>query len=90
MAALFFVGGYGLYQLDGSFQRVEGLETHTIPNLKLISISLDDVADMRLSVYRFVVDGIDVASRKAIKDLIEAIAERDKPHMDALLAATKI
>jgi len=82
LVALFFVGGYGLYQLNGSFQRVEGLETHTIPNLKLISMSLDDVADMRLSVYRFVVDGIDVASRKSIKDLIEDADKRYDKHLD--------
>ena len=82
LLALAFVGGYGLSQLHGSYQRIEGLETHTIPGLKSISMTLDDVADMRLNVYRYVVDGIDEASRSAIE---KEIGEADK-HFDSHVA----
>ncbi|WP_438391568.1 methyl-accepting chemotaxis protein [Caballeronia sp. DA-9] len=75
LLALAFVGGYGLSQLHGSYQRIEGLETHTIPGLKSISMTLDDVADMRLNVYRYVVDGIDDVSRSEIQG---EIADADK------------
>ncbi|HEY3599091.1 MAG TPA: methyl-accepting chemotaxis protein [Paraburkholderia sp.] len=70
LLALVFVGGYGLAQLYGSYQRIESLETHTIPGLKSISTALSDVADIRLNVYRYVVDGIDDTSRAAIEKLI--------------------
>src|ERR1700761_4995660 len=73
--ALVFVGGYGLVQLYASHQRVDGLETRTIPGLKSISMALDDVADMRLNAYRYVVDGVDDASRAAI---VALIADADK------------
>ncbi|QYD68881.1 MCP four helix bundle domain-containing protein [Paraburkholderia edwinii] len=73
--ALVFVGGYGLAQLYASNQRLDGLETHTIPGLKSISMALGDVADMRLNAYRYVVDGIDDASRAAI---VALIADADK------------
>ncbi|MDQ7980140.1 methyl-accepting chemotaxis protein [Paraburkholderia sp. SARCC-3016] len=73
--ALVFVGGYGLAQLYASNQRIDGLETRTIPGLKSISMALDDVADMRLNAYRYVVDGIDDSSRAAI---VALIADADK------------
>jgi methyl-accepting chemotaxis protein len=73
--ALVFVGGYGLAQLYSSNQRIDGLETRTIPGLKSISMALDDVADMRLNAYRYVVDGIDDASRA---DIAALIADADK------------
>jgi methyl-accepting chemotaxis protein len=75
LLALSFVGGYGLTQLHQSYFRIEGIESHTIPGLKSISMALDDVADMRLNVYRYVVDGIDDASRTSMEKLI-AIADR--------------
>jgi methyl-accepting chemotaxis protein len=81
LLALAFVGGYGLFQLNGSFQRIEGLETHTIPGLKSISMTLDDVADMRLNVYRYVVDGIDDASRSAIEKEIGDADKRFDTHV---------
>ncbi|HVE09580.1 MAG TPA: methyl-accepting chemotaxis protein [Paraburkholderia sp.] len=79
--ALVFVGGYGLAQLYGSNRRIDSLETHTIPGLKAISMALDDVADMRLNVYRYVVDGLDDASRADIAGLIAAADRRFDQHV---------
>ncbi|CAB3770929.1 methyl-accepting chemotaxis protein [Paraburkholderia solisilvae] len=75
LIALVFVGGYGLVQLYASNQRVDGLESRTIPGLKSISMALDDVADMRLNAYRYVVDGIDDASRA---DIVALVADADR------------
>jgi methyl-accepting chemotaxis protein len=75
LLALVFVGGYGLFQLHRSYQRMEGLETRTLPGLKTISQALDDVGAMRLTVYRYVVDGIDRASQAAME---QEIAGDDK------------
>ncbi|MET0330635.1 MAG: methyl-accepting chemotaxis protein [Dyella sp.] len=75
LLALVFVGGYGLFQLHRSYQRMEGLETHTLPGLKTISLALDDVGAMRLTVYRYVVDGIDRSSQVAME---QEIAGDDK------------
>ncbi|CAM2146662.1 methyl-accepting chemotaxis protein [Pararobbsia alpina] len=63
--ALICVSGYGLFQLHASYQRIEGLETRTIPALKSVSFAADQVAAMRFAVYRYVVDGVDDASRSA-------------------------
>lgn len=67
LLALVFVGGYGLLQLHHSYDRLAGLETRTIPNLKTISMALDDIGAMRLAVYRYVVDGIDQESQHGIQ-----------------------
>lgn len=75
LLALVFVGGYGLTQLHHSYQRVVGLETRTIPGLKTISMALDDVGTMRLTVYRYVVDGIDKASQDGMR---KQLADADK------------
>jgi methyl-accepting chemotaxis protein len=75
LIALVFVGGYGLVQLYASNQRIDGLETRTIPDLKSISLALSDVTDMRLNAYRYVVDGVDDASRA---DIAALIADADK------------
>jgi methyl-accepting chemotaxis protein len=75
LLALVFVGGYGLFQLHRSYQRMEGLETRTLPGLKTISLALDDVGAMRLTVYRYVVDGIDRASQLTME---QEIAGDDK------------
>ncbi|MFC0399590.1 methyl-accepting chemotaxis protein [Paraburkholderia rhizosphaerae] len=75
LVALVFVGGYGLAQLYASNQRIDGLETRTIPGLRSISTAVGDVTDMRLNAYRYVVDGIDDASRANIAALI---ADADK------------
>ncbi|TKC86924.1 HAMP domain-containing protein [Trinickia terrae] len=82
LLALLFVGAYGLTQLRESNQRIEGLESQTIPGLKSISGALDDVADMRLNLYRLVVDGIDDASRRSITQTID---DADR-HFDGHLA----
>jgi methyl-accepting chemotaxis protein len=70
LLGLAFTGGYGLFQLHNSYRRIESLQTGTIPRLKGLSMSLDDVAAMRLNVYRYVVDGIDDASRTATMQFI--------------------
>jgi len=75
LIALVFVGGYGLLQLHHSYERVDGLETRTVPGLKTISMALDDVGTMRLTMYRYVVDGIDSASQAAMQ---KAIDDADK------------
>jgi len=75
LIALVFVGGYGLLQLHHSYERVDGLETRTVPGLKTISMALDDVGTMRLTVYRYVVDGIDSASQAAMQ---KALDDADK------------
>ncbi|CAB3752990.1 methyl-accepting chemotaxis protein [Paraburkholderia humisilvae] len=82
LVALLFVGGYGLVQLYASNQRIDGLETRTIPGLKSISTAASDVTEMRLNAYRYVVDGIDDASRA---DIAASIADADK-RFDADLA----
>ncbi|NIF72579.1 HAMP domain-containing protein [Burkholderia sp. Ap-962] len=82
LCALALVGGYGLYQLHASYQRIDGLETRTIPGLKQVSLARDQVAAMRFAVYRYVVDGIDEASRAASRREVEA-ADRG---FDAALA----
>jgi methyl-accepting chemotaxis protein len=79
--ALVFVGGYGLAQLYGSHRRLDSLEAHTIPGLKAISMTLDDVADMRLNVYRYVVDGSDDASRADIAGLVANSDKRFDQHV---------
>jgi methyl-accepting chemotaxis protein len=76
LLALAVVGGYGLTQLHASYGRIEGLETSTIPSLKSISMAIDDVATMRLAVYRYVVDGIDDASRAGMESEIAAADRR--------------
>ncbi|MDR3397784.1 MAG: methyl-accepting chemotaxis protein [Pandoraea sp.] len=68
--ALALVGGYGLLQLSRSYLRIEGLETQTVPGLQSISMALDAVSDMRLNVYRYVVDGVDDASRRTMEQII--------------------
>src|SRR5580698_5294663 len=87
LLALMFVGGDGLLALHGSYQRIDGLETQTIPGLKSISMSLDDVADMRLNVYRYVVDGIDDASRNSMMQLIHDADRRLDSHLAAYQSA---
>ncbi|EUC12357.1 methyl-accepting chemotaxis protein [Paraburkholderia hospita] len=81
LLALLFVGTYGLTQLHHSYQRIEGLESHTIPSLKSISMALDDVADMRLNVYRFAVDGTDDVSRQSMERLIDEADRRFDSHL---------
>jgi methyl-accepting chemotaxis protein len=81
--ALVFVGGYGLSQLHRSYQRVDGLETRTIPGLKGLSMALDDVGALRLTVYRYVVDGTDSAAQNAMQQMI---ADADKSFDDHLSA----
>jgi methyl-accepting chemotaxis protein len=76
LVALVFVGGYGLVQLYASNQRIDGLETRTIPGLKSISMALNDIADMRLNAYRYVVDGVDDAARSQYFDKLRA-GDRD-------------
>jgi methyl-accepting chemotaxis protein len=76
LLALAVVSGYGLVQLRASHQRLEGLQTRTIPGLKSISAALDSVAAMRLAVYRYVVDGIDDASRQGMKSEIAGTDRR--------------
>lgn len=83
LIALVFVGGYGLTQLHHSYQRIVGLETHTIPGIKTISMALDDVGTMRLTVYRYVMDGIDKASQDGMQ---KQLADADKS-FDAHMAA---
>ncbi|MFJ2992902.1 methyl-accepting chemotaxis protein [Pandoraea sp. NPDC087047] len=80
--ALAFVGGYGLRQLGRSFNRIEGLETQTVPGLQSISMALDDVADMRLNVYRYAVDGVDDDSRKAMEQIIADADRRYDQRID--------
>ena len=84
LLALAVVGGYGLMQLHASYQRIEGLETRTIPSLKSISAALDDVAAMRLAVYRYVVDGVDDASRSGMK---REVAESDRQFDEVMARA---
>jgi methyl-accepting chemotaxis protein len=76
LLALAVVSGYGLAQLQASYQRIEELQTRTIPNLKSISAALDSVAATRLAVYRYVVDGVDDASREGMKREIAAADHR--------------
>ncbi|MFM0736327.1 methyl-accepting chemotaxis protein [Paraburkholderia xenovorans] len=83
LLALGVVSGYGLVQLHASYQRIENVETRTIPSLKSISAALDNVAAMRLAVYRYVVDGIDEASRAGME---REIAEADHRFDDAISA----
>jgi methyl-accepting chemotaxis protein len=84
LLALAVVSGYGLAQLQASYQRIEGLETRTIPNLKSISAALDTVAAMRLTVYRYVVDGVDDASREGMK---HDIADADRRFDEVIAGA---
>ncbi|ODP32246.1 methyl-accepting chemotaxis protein [Pandoraea sp. ISTKB] len=79
--ALAFVGGYGLLQLGHAFNRIEGLETQTIPGLQSMSMALDDVGDMRLNVYRYVVDGVDDASRQSMEKIIADADRRYDQHL---------
>jgi methyl-accepting chemotaxis protein len=85
LLALGVVSGYGLLQLHASYQRIENAETRTIPSLKSISAALDNVDAMRLAVYRYVVDGIDDASRQGME---REIADADQ-RFDAAIAATQ-
>jgi methyl-accepting chemotaxis protein len=85
--ALVLVGGYGLAQLYGSNRRIDSLEMHTIPGLKSISLALDDVADLRLNVYRYVVDGLDDASRADIAGLVADADKRLDQHIAEYEAA---
>ncbi|WP_322012015.1 methyl-accepting chemotaxis protein [Paraburkholderia sp. J12] len=71
LCALAAVGGYGLYQLHASYQRIEGLETQTIPGLREISRALDETGAMRFAVYRYVVDGVDDATRAASENEVD-------------------
>src|SRR5258708_40031818 len=81
LIALALVGGYGLFELHGSYLRIERLEAQTIPGLRFISTALDDVADMRLNAYRYVVDGIDDASRNSIERTIADADRRFDSHV---------
>jgi methyl-accepting chemotaxis protein len=81
LISLAVVSGYGLVQLHASYGRIDGLQTHTIPNLKSLSVALDQTAAMRLSVYRYVVDGIDDASRAGME---REIADADARFDDAI------
>ena len=74
------VSGYGLTQLRTSYQRIEVLQTHTIPSLKSISAALDNVAATRLAVYRYVVDGIDDASRQGMQREIADTCRQMRAH----------
>lgn len=82
LLVLCVVSGYALLQLHASYQRIQNVETRTIPSLKSISAALDDVAAMRLAVYRYVVDGIDDASRAGME---REIADADR-HFDATIS----
>ena len=84
LLALALVSGYGLVQLQASYQRIERLETGTIPSLKSISAALDNVAATRLALYRYVVDGIDDASREGMK---REIADADSRFDEAISGA---
>ena len=75
LLALVFVGGYGLIQLHHSYQRVDSLETRTVPGLKTISMVLDDVGALRLTLYRYVVDGTDSTIQAGME---KNIADTDK------------
>lgn len=67
LIALFAVGGYGLYELGAAQGRVSRLETATLPGLQALSEAQDDVGALRLTLYRYVVDGIDDAARRDMK-----------------------
>jgi methyl-accepting chemotaxis protein len=68
--------------LHASYQRIEDLETQTIPGLREISRALDETGAMRFAVYRYVVDGVDDTTRAASE---HEVSEADR-QFDAALA----
>jgi methyl-accepting chemotaxis protein len=82
LLALVFVGAYGLFQLNRSYSKVENLDSVTLPGLQALSGAIDDVGALRLTLYRFVVDGVDDVSRRTTQAQIAELDTSLAAHVD--------